>query len=57
MIDDRPLAVALLGCTYILDEYVRVYKNGYNLFELLFYDTFVHRVCTWSVVNVSYKIV
>ena len=21
MIDDRPLAVALLGCTYILDEY------------------------------------
>ena len=24
MIDDRPLAVALLGCTYILDEYSNV---------------------------------
>ena len=25
MIDDRPLAIALLGCTYKLDEYIIKY--------------------------------
>ena len=28
MIDDRPLAVALLGCTYILEEYTSLIFIG-----------------------------